>query len=391
VKPLPHQLTKSAEAFKVLQQQGIVYIAGKPRSGKTFTAILTLEKSKKINNVLVLTKKAAISGWEKFTVLSHINFTVTNYEQIKKVKGDFDACIIDESHNLGTVGKPSQRVKDIKGVCYDLPTILLSGTAIVESPNSIYHQCCISKYNPFSQFSTFYKFFSHYGIPSVIHLHGRQIAQYKKARPELLTKIDTFTVYMTQADAGITTEAEDVLHYVQLDPKTVALYKQLEKEDIITIKGRELVCDSTMKLRTSLHMMESGVAKIDDNYIDLGNREKYDYIRSNFTLDENTVILAHFIGEQRLLRDLFPKCTVESATSKAEGVSYAWAKEFILFSSGYSGSKYIQRRERIIDVQGSNTTKVHHIIVKGGISDQVQKAVRKKESFNNKTYKKGLL
>jgi hypothetical protein len=391
MKPLPHQLTKSAEAFKVLQQQGIVYIAGKPRSGKTYTSILTLENSKKIKNVLVLTKKAAISGWEKFTVLSDINFTVTNYEQIKKVTGKFDACIIDESHNLGTVGKPSQRVKDIREVCYALPTILLSGTAIVESPNSIYHQCFVTKYSPFCRFKNFYKFFAGYGIPAVMHLHGRQIPQYKKARPELLDVVDKFTVYMTQADAGITTEAEDVLHYIQLDPETVLRYQQLEKEDIIMIDGKELVCDSTMKLRTSLHMMESGVAKIDDEYIDIGNREKYDYIRNNFTLDEHTVILAHFIGEQRLLRELFPQCTVESATSKAEGVSYAWAKEFILFSSGYSGSKYIQRRERIIDVQGSNTTKVHHIIVKGGISDQVQKAVRKKESFNNATYQKGLL
>lgn len=391
MKALPHQLSKSAEAFKVFQEKGIVYIAGKPRSGKTYTSILTLEKSKKIKKVLVLTKKAAIEGWLKFTTLSDIDFTVTNYEQIKKVTGPFDACIIDEAHNLGTVGKPSQRVKDIRKVCYDLPTILLSGTAIVESSNSIYHQCCVTKFSPFNQYSSFYKFFSVYGIPSVLHLHGRQIAQYKKAKPELLTEVDKFTIYMDQKDAGITVEAEDVLHYVTLNDETKAMYKQLEKDDLIIIQDRELVCDSTMKLRTSLHMMESGGAKIGDDYLDLGNREKVEYLKANFTLDKHTVILAHFIFEQQLLRELFPLCTVESATSKAEGVSYAWAKEFILFSSGYSGSKYIQRRERIIDVQGSNTTKVHHIIVKNAISDQVQKAVRVKEDFNNKTYKKGLL
>jgi len=396
MKALPHQLSSASKAYKVLKEKGLVYIAGKPRSGKTYTSILTLENSKKVKKVLVLTKKAAIEGWLKFTTLSDIEFTVTNYEQIKKVTGSFDACIIDEAHNLGTVGKPSQRVKDIRKVCYDLPTILLSGTAIVESPNSIYHQCCVTKYSPFNQYSTFYKFFRVYGIPSVLHLHGRQIAQYKKAKPELLTEVDKFTIYINPdeiatTEAKVLKSAEDVLHYVDLSDETKSKYKQLEKDDLIIIQGRELVCDSTMKLRTSLHMMESGGAKIGDDYIDLGNREKVDYLKANFTLDKHTVILAHFIFEQQLLRKLFPQCTVESATSKAEGVSYAWAKEFILFSSGYSGSKYIQRRERVIDVQGSNTTKVHHIIVKNAISDQVQKAVRAKEDFNNKTYKKGLL
>jgi len=386
MKPLPHQITKAQDVYNVLHSKGICYLAGEVRSGKTYTAILALEKSDKIKKVLVLTKKAAISGFVKFTDLSHINFTVTNYEQINKIKDKFDAVIIDEAHNLGTVGKPSQRVKDIRKVCYNLPVILLSGTAIVESPCSIFHQCCVTKHSPFKH-KNFYAFHKEWGVPDILFLHGRQIQQYKKYKPALLNEIDRITVIMTQADAGIVNDREDVVHYVELSGWTESLLKEVEKEQYAQICGEELICDSTMKLRTSLHMIESGVLKIDDNYITLGNIEKFDYLKGTFNMDKDTVILAHYIGEQRILRQYFPQCTVESATAKSEGVDYSHAKEFILFSSGYSGAKFIQRLDRITNINGSATNKVHHILVKGGISDMVYQTVSKKRDFNNKVYK----
>ena len=64
--PLPNQVKFSQLCWEVLKEKGYVYLAGKPRSGKTYTAILTAEMSDKISNVLVLTAKAAISGWTKF-------------------------------------------------------------------------------------------------------------------------------------------------------------------------------------------------------------------------------------------------------------------------------------------------------------------------------------
>lgn len=388
MKPLDHQVSKAKEVYQMLKERGICYLQGEVRSGKTYTAILALEHSDTINKVLVLTKKAAISGFKKFADLSRIDFTIINYEQVKNVSGDFDAVIVDESHNLGPLGKPTQRVKDIRKITYNLPCILMSGTAIVESPNSIYHQCCVTKYTPFKH-KNFYAFFREFGIPEVLHLHGRQVAQYKKAKETLFPVINSFTVTMTQQDAGIEVKNKHELHYVELDTKTRELYNTLQKDNVI--EDLELVADSTMKLRTSLHMIESGICKVEDSYIKLGNLEKINYLKDNFTMDEHTVVLAHYIGEQELLREHFPNCTVESATAKAEGVDYSHANEFILFSSGYSGAKFIQRIDRITNVNGSNTDKVHHILVKGAISDQVYKQVSQKHDFNNKCFEKGLI
>jgi hypothetical protein len=413
MKPYKHQEVFADKCWQILKDIGYVYLAGKPRSGKTYTAILCAEKSDKVKNVLVLTKKAAISGWYKFiednTRLRH-NYYVTNYEQVGTFKAGrynlkldpkaYDLVIIDESHNLGTLAKPSNRIKCIGKLCYNMPHIHLSGTAIVESPNGIFHQMSISKYNPF-RFRNFYDFFRVYGIPHYIKAAGRDIQQYHKYKPELLVEIDKFTVYMTQEDAGIPKElqAVDKVHYIELDNATKKLYNTLQKDNIATICTTDhlnygllqmgsatLVCDSTMKLRTSLHMIEGGVAKIDGDYIELGNTEKVDYVKKVFGDNKGVGIMSHFIGERNILAKHFRHATIYSSNAHSEGVDLSHLDYFIIFSSDYSGAKFIQRRERIINTEGSNTLEVHHLLVKKAISDQVYKRVSKKQDFNNSTY-----
>jgi len=402
--PYPHQIEYAEKCWNVLSDKGYVYLAGKPRSGKTYTAILTAEKcANHIKSVLVLTKKAAISGWHKFITNNtrlKKTYTVTNYEQVGTFKAgmynlkldpkDYDLVIIDESHNLGTLGKPSNRIKCIRKLCWNMPHIHLSGTAIVESPNSIYHQMCISKWSPF-RYRNFYDFFRVYGNPYYIKVMGRELQQYDKYKPELLDRIDEFTVYMTQEDAGIAKElqAVDKVHYVELQEAVKAVYNKLQKDKIYKFAdGFTIVADSVMKLRTSLHMLESGIAKSGNKYVELGNTEKVQYVKDTFGDTKDVGIMAHFIGERILLSMHFKHATIYSSNAHSEGVDLSHLKYFIIFSSDYSGSKFIQRRDRIINTEGSNTLLVHHILVKKAISEQVYNRVSKKQDFNNSTYVK---
>jgi hypothetical protein len=403
MEPLPHQLQKAEECYAVMSSLGYAYLAGKPRSGKTYTAILTMEKSTKLAKVLVLTKKNAIPGWMKFIAGNDrlkLKYTVTNYEQIGSISKDgkyqlklngefYDAVIIDESHNTGAFPKPSSRYKLIRKLCWNLPHLHLSGTAIIESMASIYHQMAISKYHPFKH-KNFYDFHKQWGMPYHIKAAGREIVQYDRMKPELLDEINKFTVYMTQEDAGISVDLQaiDVLHYVTLQAPTMALYNQLQKDKIIKVQGMDLVCDSVMKERVALHMLESGVAKIDDEYLDLGNNEKIDYIKATFGDTLDTGIMCHFVGERQKLERSFKHAKIYSSSSHAEGVDLSHLKNFIILSSDYSGAKFVQRRERIINISGSNTLRVHHILVKGAVSEQVYKQVSKKEDFNNSTYER---
>ena len=191
----------------------------------------------------------------------------------------------------------------------------------------------------------------------------------------------------------------DKLHYVELEDTTKELYNTLMEDNIAKVctnyfninsgesqEYLDLVCDTTMKLRTSLHMLESGIAKIDDEYIELGNTEKIDYIMKTFGDTKDVGIMCHFVGERLLVAKHFKYAQIYSSTSHAEGVDLSHLKHFVIMSSGYSGSKFIQRRDRIVNINGSNTTTVNHILVKRAISEQVYKKVSKKEDFNNSTY-----
>lgn len=405
---MEHQVVKAEECWLHLKEKGYVYLAGKPRSGKTLTAMLVCEKtSSSIKNILVLTKLNAIPGWTKFIegYPCTKKYHVMNYEKLgtareergkwtyklKVTPEDYDIVIIDESHNIGAFPKPSSRWRVIKKVCGELPHINLSGTAIVESPNSIFHQMCFSIYKPFDH-KNFYEFFREFGKPYIIRAAGRDIQQYNKYQDCLLEEIDKFTVYMTQEDAGIdaTLQAVDQIHFVELDEATKEGYNYLQKNQIIYLEGlpEPIVGDSTMKLRTSLHMLESGVCKVGGEYFFLGNTEKVDYLLATFGDSEDVGIMCHFIGEQKLLKQYFKKAQIYSSNAHAEGVDLSHLKHFVIMSSDYSGSKFIQRRDRIVNTNGSNTLIVNHILVKNAISHQVFKQVIKKEDFNNQTYRK---
>jgi SNF2 family DNA or RNA helicase len=401
MKYLPHQIAKAEQALNILREQLVVYIAGKPRSGKTATAIKVAEDSK-LGRWLVLTKKAAISGWLKFTEDEELGTTKTyhviNYEQVGRKVGnkfklkispkDYDGVILDEGHNFGAFPKPSSRVKMARMVAHKLPLIVLSGTAVIESPMQIYHQLWITRFTPFKH-TNFYDFHRQYGIPYYIKAGGRNINQYDKAKPELLEEIQKFTIFMTQEEAGIKLQVEDKVHYVELPKEHRALYNELQEHQLVNYKGNTIVCDSVMKLRTTLHMLESGVVKIDEEYIDLELNSKIDYLVATFPDTEHLGIMCHFIGERNKLKKRFKRAKIYSSNAHAEGVDLSHLKDFVILSSDYSGAKFVQRRERIANINGSNTSIVHHILVKKAISEQVYKATSKKMDFNNSTYERG--
>ena len=404
----------------MLKTGGYAYIAAAPRFGKSLSSLLVYEHSKRVQSILIICPKGAIPGWRKFIMDSELqenyltkSYTIINYEAIGAIKlrthkidgtslkksipelklninpDDYDALIIDEAHRLAKTGKPSQRYKLIQAVAQDKPWIALSGTQVVETPLSIYYQTSFSSKSPFSH-KSFYDFFREYGIPAPMKIYDRQVEQYKLSKPILLDKIREFTLFRTQVDAGISADlqAKPIEHYVELSLDTKQLYNKLQSDRLLYLpSGDLLVCDTVMKLRTALHQLESGVAKLDDEtYLQLGNLEKINYIKQNFVCDENTVILAYYIGEQILLKDHFPNSHIDSVISKAEGVDYS-GKEFIIFSLGWSGAKGIQVRERGVNVNNTEQAVIHYIMCKNAISHQVYKCVEQKKMFNDSTYK----
>jgi len=99
-----HQVEGAEWVLATVRQYGLAYLSWQERTGKTGTAIKTIENSK-AKTCLIVTKKKAIDGWleaiENFPTTKE--YVVINYESIHKVEGDFDFITLDECFVAGTL------------------------------------------------------------------------------------------------------------------------------------------------------------------------------------------------------------------------------------------------------------------------------------------------
>jgi len=86
VKPRPHQIKGALWALETIRENGLAYLTWQERTGKTLTALLTVENSK-AKTCLIVTKKKAIDGWlETLEQWPHsTRFAVINYESLARV------------------------------------------------------------------------------------------------------------------------------------------------------------------------------------------------------------------------------------------------------------------------------------------------------------------
>lgn len=380
---LPHQIDKSAQLLRLLAEYHIAYLFGQVRSGKTRTVIKTAVDYGAVRP-LVLTKKNAIAGWKsELEATGHHHFTVTNYEQAKKIDPkNHDLIIIDEAHNLGKVGKPTQRYKTIKRIAWHRPTIFLTGTPLPETPLRIYYQLSVCGYSPFSTFKNFYDFFRYYGIPSPIRINGRMVEQYNKSKPELLHDVEPIMVRMSQEDAGIRAKAEDKVHKVILLPSTKDLIKQITEDQVVEIRGKVYSFESDMAVRTAIHQAEAGAILLEEEIVELPNTEIIDYIRDTFGDSSDVAVMCHFRSTRQKIARHLPNVHTFSSDAHAEGVSLAGYKHFVIANTGYSGAKHIQRRDRATNINKTEAGVANHIVTDYGVSRFVYAQVSKKLDFN---------
>lgn len=386
---MPHQIEKSDAAATVLRQKGICLLAGLPRTGKTATAIRVAENSK-LKRILVVTKKSAIPGWH--SELKRIGntikeYTITNYEQVKKLSQNFDMAIIDESHTIGRPGKPTQRLKDLRAKVYNLPILLLTGTPASESHLAYYYQFCLSPLSPFKNDKNFYAFFRNWGLPNTIYVNGRSVETYKYAKPNLIDYVQPWIITLDQNEAGIKHQAKDQVHTVLLDQSTLEMLYTIKKDKVITINNEVYGFDSDIAERVAIHQIESGALKLYDDYVQLNNNEVVDYLKATFGDTPDVGFMCHFKATREKLKMHFKHAKFYSSNAHAEGVNLSDLKHFVIVNSDYSGAKFIQRRERATNIKRETPVIVHHIVTNGGISKAVYDTLSNKKDFTLALYR----
>ena len=391
-----YQLELSHKACGILKDKRIVYLAMQVRTGKTLTALHTAHIYG-AKNVLFLTKKKAISSIESdYKDFGYsFNITIVNDEQLPKIECNYDLIIHDEHHRFGAFPKPSQRVKEFKLKFSRIPMIFLSGTPAAESYSQMFHQFWVSGYTPFKEVN-FYKWAKSYVNVKQKQLGYAIVNDYSDAKIDLIDAvIQPYILKFTQEESGFESKVnEHVIYYPTLCRN---LIERLEKDLIIEGKENVILADTGAKLMQKVHQLESGTIKFECGKSMILNTRKAEFIRDHFE-GKKLAILYYFVEEFELLKLVFPNFTTDldefnrtdkhyigQQYSSAMGVNLSAASCLVFYSIGYSGTNFIQARDRMT-VKERPVNDVFFIYGKGSLSEKIHKTVSQKKNFTLKMY-----
>lgn len=383
-----HQVEGAEWALSTLRQHALAYLAWEERTGKTGTAILTMENST-LETCLIVTKKKAIPGWEEAIAMfpTTKQYTVINYESVHKVKGKFDLIILDEAHHaISGMPKPSLAWKRVFPLCKGKPILYLSATPYAEHMGLIYHQLKLSTWTPLKSRS-FYDFHRVYGIPDIAYTPTPRETYKKYDNDKILTFIKHLFNFKTRSDVGIEHEPSVLVKIVRLDKLTKDRMKDWVRDRLLTIGDETIPNDSPGKARSVHYQLEGGTLK-DVGFI---STEKIRYIKENYDVSK-IAIMAHFILERELLERELPGVRILSSDGDAEGVDLSMIEKLLVYSMSDKTSKYTQRLARQAN-HNRNTPIVVDILVGDapGIGMNIYKAVAlKKENFVKASYEQAL-
>ena len=401
-----YQLEIIKKGADVLGEHGFLYLAMEVRTGKTLTS-LGIAGEMKVNSVLFVTKKKAISSIEKDYELLKPNFKmeVINYESLHKISGSYDLIVLDEAHCMGAFPKPSKRAKQVKLLVgqQDPMVILMSGTPTPESYSQMYHQVYMCKRNPFKEYKSFYKFCGKYVNVTERMINSLRIRDYSKGNELILDKMKPYTINYSQKEAGFKVKTTEKVLYVEMLPTTYKVASMLKKD--LVVEGREevILADTPVKLMMKLHQIYSGTVKFEG-----GNSQVLDYSKAGFIRDYfkdvKVGIFYKFKEELNALKEVYGDSLTNDlvefeATDKSialqivsgrEGISLKQASCLVYYNIDFSATSYWQSKDRMT-TKDRLENDVYWIFSKGGIEGKIYNAVKNKKDYTLNHFKKDLL
>ena len=395
-----------SKGIDVIGEHGFVYLAMEVRTGKTLTS-LGIAKEMGANRVLFITKKKAISSIESDYKLLKPKFTldVINYESLHKIEGSFDLVVLDEAHSLGAFPKPSKRAKQVKIIIQknDPLVILLSGTPTPESYSQMYHQVYAIRRNPFKRYINFYRFCDKYVNVTQRPINGIYIKDYSKGLPSIMDAMQPYFISYSQKEAGFKVQTNEHVLYVKMSSLTYNLAKKLQKNLVVEGKNEVILADTPVKLMMKLHQIYSGTVKFESGTSTTLDYTKAQFIKEKFK-DKKIGIFYKFKQELKALKEIFQdnitteleefintnKSIALQIVSGREGISLRQADCLVYYNIDFSATSYWQSRDRMT-TKNRIKNEVYWIFSKGGIEDQIYKAVVNKKDYTLNHFKKDLL
>jgi hypothetical protein len=396
-----------SQGTDIINKSGFVYLSMEVRTGKTLTS-LGICNNLNAQNVLFVTKKKAMSSIENdYNALKpKYKITIINYESLHHVVNDekWDVIIIDEAHGLGAYAKPNIRARMIRDVIEkDNPkVILLSGTPTPESYSQMYHQVYGIPNNPFKEFKNFYRFCDVYVKIKDKKINGLFTKDYSNGLESILEAMKPYTISYTQKEAGFNAETIEQVLYVDIKPATLNLIAKLKRDLVIEGKEEIILADTPVKLMTKVHQLCSGTIKFESGKSMVLDTSKADFIKEYFDgckigifykfKEELNALQQVFGGNLTTELDEFDSTDKNIAlqiVSGREGISLKMADYLVYYNIDFSATSYWQSKDRMT-TKDRLRNNVYWIFSKGGIEDDIYKAVTKKKDYTLNHFKKTL-
>lgn len=399
-----YQVDISSRASKILTSTGIVYLSCQVRTGKS---LMALETCKLVNakKVLFVTKIKAFSSIQgDYDDLNYeYELKVINKESVHKLtEFDYDVVVLDEAHQYGAFPKPGKFQKLIRKKFGHIPIIFMSGTMSPESYSQIYHQFQISTRSPFKKYTTFYRWASDYVKVKKKFLGYAEINDYSDADIDKIMSVikDQILTY-TQEQAGFTSSVDEEVLYVDMKPQTHLMCRQLSRDLIIQGKDEVIIADTAVKLQQKLHQMYSGTVKFESGKSMVFDLSKAEFIKWKFQGEKIGIFykfkaeydaLSQVFGVENLTTDLdefnsTDKNIALQIVSGREGISLKAADYLVFYNIDFSATSYYQAKDRLTTMD-RKFNKVYWIFAKGGIEENIYRAVMNKKNYTLSHFKK---
>ena len=402
-----YQRTIISQGVEMIKPKKFLYLAMEVRTGKTLTSLGIAQKLK-VDNVLFLTKKKAISTIESDYALLNpdYNIVVMNYESIHKLPTTkWDLVVCDESHSMGAFPKPSKRSKQVRElIAKDRPyVILMSGTPTPESFSQMYHQVYGIPLNPFNEYKNFYRFCDDYVSVTERKINGMNIRDYSKGNQSIIDIMKPYTISYSQKEAGFKVDTREHKLYVKMSDTTYKIANKLKKDLVVEGKEEVILGDTSVKLMTKLHQIYSGTVKFESGNSTIIDLSKANFIHDNFS-DSKVGIFYKFKEEFNALKDVYgdqlctdlyefdntDKTIALQIQAGREGISLRNAEALVYYNIDFSATSYWQSRDRMTTSERLESD-VYWVFSEGGIEDKIYKAVSDKKDYTLKHFKRDLL
>jgi hypothetical protein len=397
----PYQTEAAHQLTRLLMDHRIAYLRGEVRTGKTLTAFQAA-RLLRATKVLVVTKKKAIASIVKDAAAIGVEATVTNYEQLPKLKGtSWDLLIVDEAHGVGAYPKPSKRFKDLRQLHYGM-LLLMSGTPSPESYSQLYHQFALGP-APWTEYRNFYRWADKYvRVKDKRVGTGTVVKDYSDAIEALVLRdIQPLTVTITQEQAGFQTQIVEQVHTVPMKERTYRLARRIMRGDVIGRPGRRVVlADTAVKQMSKLHQIYSGTVITEHHGPVTFDDSKVLYIKQHICKGK-TAILYKFQAEGAMLKAAFDgrwtdspevfnasdKVYIGQVQSSREGVNLSSADDLVFFSIDHSSLSYLQGRDRASYLGRTTPPVVHWVFAERSIEPRIYKLVKDKQDYTVNHYR----